>query len=165
MTPRYLVLVFALAAGLGWWLLGESPEEQVLAAHEELRQLLRKSEDDDATPSIRDALAYQALFADPMEISGSTGGLNGSYSPEETAALILRVRAIFRTVELTFSKPQIEFLSPDSAVGHFAAELRASPGYDELADGVETREVTSRLQQIDGDWVFAAFEFALQEAD
>jgi hypothetical protein len=100
-----------------------------------------------------------------MEISGNTGGLNGSYSPEETAALIIRVRTIFRAIELTFSEPLIEFPSPDDAIARFAAELRASPGYDELADGVETREVTSRLRQIDGDWVFAAFEFALQEAD
>jgi len=151
-------LVIVLLVLVGWWLLHDSPEEQVRAAHQELRQLLGKTEDDTATPSIRDVLAVQKLFAPQVVVSGDAEDLADRYSSEDIASLIIQTRAILRTIELDFSEPEITFPTRDTAVATFAASLQASyAGSDMPID--EKRDVTTQLQRLDGDWVFSAFGF------
>jgi hypothetical protein len=162
---RILILLLVLLAGAIWWLLGDNPEERVRAAHQELAERLSKSEDDGENPSIRDVLAYQSMFAERVTISGDADDLGGSYAPDDIAALIIRVRTLFDTIELMFSDPVIEFPTEETAVARFTATLTVSPTLPDVTDGTETRNVTSHLQLIEGDWLFSAFEMQPTGAD
>lgn len=162
---RILILVLVPIAGALWWLLQASPEERVRAAHQELAARISKTEDDSQTPTVRDVFAYQALFAGQVTLVGDAGDLGGSYTPEDIAGLIVRVRAIFERIELGFTDPVIEFPSEDTAVARFTAEALVSPAPPEITDGSETRAVTSRMQLVDGDWLFTHFEMQTAGAD
>lgn len=160
MNFRHLFVVFVLVAGVGWWLLHSSPEDRVRTAHEQLAQVISKSEDDGATPSIRDVRALRSLFAAPVAISGDAEGLDETYSAEEMVSLIIQVRAAFRTIELTLGEPVIEFPGPDTAIARFTAVLNARHDSRDVEPMTESRSVTSRMQRLDGDWLFSRFELA-----
>ena len=162
---RILILLLVLIAGALWWLLSGSPEERVRAAHQELAERLSKTGDDSQTPTIRDVLAYQAMFAEQVTLVGEAGDLGGSYTPEDMAGLIVRVRAIFESIELSFTDPIIDFPAEDTAVTRFTAEAVISPTLQEITDGTETRAVTSRMQLVEGDWLFTHFELQPTGAD
>jgi len=157
MNRLHWVLVIALVALAGWWLLRPSPEQQVRAVHQDLLQLLRKTEADAAIPSVLDVLAYKALFAEQVRVTGDD--LRGSYTAEDMARLIIRVRGYFRIIDLTFSELAITLPSPDTATATFDAMAEGSPG-DGESPIHEQRRVTTELRRTDGDWVFAAFELA-----
>jgi hypothetical protein len=73
------------------------------------------------------------------------------------------VRGAFRSIDLSLGELRIEFPEADLAVTQFPATLLGV--YANGAMRTEDREVESRMQRIDGDWQFAAFDFRAANAD
>jgi hypothetical protein len=151
------VLVITLLALVGWWLLRPSPEDRIRATHQNLEMLLRKTNEDAPTPSILDVLAFQALFAEQVRVTGDD--LRGSYTAEDMARLIVRARASYRTLDPAFGELAITLLAPDLATATFDAVLDATPGNGD-APFREQRHVTTELWQVEGNWVISAIELA-----
>lgn len=163
MDYRKLIPVLLLVIGAAWWLLHSDPEAEVREAHEELRLLLQKADDASNTDAILNARVLRDLFADPVAVSGSADRLAGSYLPEEMVRTIVGVQGRFQTIDLTFSEVIIEFPARDDAIANFSAVLEGSSAIASEDDFIESRDVISRMREIDGRWRFS--EFRLTEAD
>ena len=157
MNHRYAILILLFVAGAAWWFLQEDPEAQVRNAHETLTQLVSKAEDETGAPSIFTVQALRGLFAESCEISGDADMLVGTYSSETMVARILQVQALFHSIDLTFNDLVIEFPSADDAIANFSAVLVGRSMIDGEEDVAETRAVTSRMQKVEGDWLFSEF--------
>lgn len=158
---RSWLVLFLPVAALTWWFLHDDPEERVRHAHEELVRLVSKSGEDANSTSILNARALQKLFADPSLVSGDAESLVGTYSPEEMVRTVISVQALFSSIDLTLGELTIGFPSPDEAVIRFQASLDGQSEIDGHRDVVETRDVTSRMREIDGNWLFTGFQFAV----
>jgi hypothetical protein len=160
MPLRSLGIVVALLLVAAWLILRSDPETLVRDAHAQLADLISKSGDESAGTTILNARALQNLFAARVEISGDADGLTGSHSPEDLAATIIRLRSVFQSIELTFGELAIAFVSDTQAVVEFSAALAASSQAQQVESVSEARQVTSRLQEVDGEWLFSDFQLA-----
>lgn len=165
MNRRYLIPILILIAGATWWVLRPDDEARVRQAHAELGQLLNKVESDTSTASILDFRALQNLFADICEVTGDADALAGTHSPEEMASTIVRVRELFTTIDLTFGELRLAFPVEGEAVAEFTAVLVAKSDFDEIGEVAETRNVTSRLRNVDGSWLFTGFHLVAAGSD
>jgi hypothetical protein len=157
---RNLAFVLVLLFGLLWWMLGGDPEAEIRAAHTQLREQIVKTDDETAPALLLKARALADLFADPIEVSGSAEGMAGIYSPEELGNLIVRLRTVFDTIELTFSELVIEFPSDENAIVRFSAALNGRTRIAGDQGRLERRSVTTRLRLTGGDWLFTEIELA-----
>ncbi len=155
---RNLAIVLLVLFGLLWWMLGGDPEENVSAAHTELLEQIVKTDDETAPALLLKARALADLFADPIEVSGTAEGMAGIYSPEELGNLIVRLRTVFDTIELTFSELAIEFPSDENAIVRFSAALDGQTRIAGDQGRFEERSVTTRLRLTSGDWLFTEIE-------
>lgn len=158
MRYSYLIAFVLLAAGVWWWL-GDDPEDRVREAHATLERLLSQTEDDtESSIPVLQIRELQTLFAETCTLTGDAGTFAARYSPQELVGLIVRVRGAVRRVELGFGELAIDFPSDDVAVTSFSASL---DGVDLDGEAFrETREVESRMQEVDGAWQFVSFDFA-----
>jgi hypothetical protein len=161
LSYRNLALVVLLVAGSLWWVLRDDAEGQIRAAHEQLAGLLNKTEDEGGAAAILNARALRRLFAEAAQVSGDAQGLAGVYSPEELAGTIVRLRGMFQTIDLTFSELSIAFPDSEDAIVEFTAVLNAAGQIEAVQDVSETRRVTTRMQEVDGTWLFAEFLLTL----
>lgn len=152
---RNLALLLLVAAGALWWMLRDDAQTQISRAHEELAGLLSKTGDESVAAASLNVIALRNLFADPVELSGDARGLTGVYSPEDLAGTIVRLRGLFQSIDLSFSELLIEFPAAEVAAIQFSAELTAEAQVGAVEDVIERRSVISRMQDIDGTWLFA----------
>jgi len=136
----------------------DDPEADVRRAHAELASVLGKTGEDGDATALLEAHALQELFAEACEVSGDAGRLTGVYSPEEIASTALRTQALFHSIELTFSELSISFPDPDRAVAQFSAVLTAIGKTERPGTLNENRAVVSRMQRVDGRWLFASLD-------
>ena len=165
LSLRNLAVILIVFAAVTWWILRDDPETEVRNAHAELVQLISKTDAEAGPGLLLKARALADLFAAPSEVSGDARGLSGVYSPEELAGMIVRLRSVFNTIDLTFSELAMDFPTADDAVVEFSAQLAARPPVAEAEEFVERRNVTSRLRFIDGDWLFTEIELAESDAN
>ena len=151
---RNLAVALLVLFGLLWWMLRGDPEAEVREAHQVLLEQIIKTDDETAPALLLKARALAGLFADPVEISGTAEGLAGVYSPEELGNLIVRLRTVFDTIELTFTELAIEFPGDENAIVRFAATLRGQARLAGDQERLEQRGVTTRMRLIGGDWLF-----------
>jgi hypothetical protein len=102
----------------------------------------------------------QGLFADNCEVTGDAEMLTGSYTSEEMVSTIIQVQGMFQSIELTFHELEVEFPAPDDAITNFTAVLIGQSQVTGEDKAGETREVISRMREVDGKWLFAEFRLA-----
>jgi hypothetical protein len=130
--------------------------------HEELAALIRKSEDQpESLSSVLELRQLQGLFAESCSVSGDAEAFVKQYAPQELVSTIAAVRAALNTIELGFGEITVEFPEADLAVSRFAAVLTVTDNTGE--ELTELRDVESRMREIDGEWLFSAFEFSRSE--
>ncbi len=151
-----LILLASLTGG-AWWYFHDDPETEVRDAHQEFALLLSKSEDEASNAMLLNAFVLQAKFADTCEVSGEAEMFVGSYTPEKMASTIMQVRGMFRGVSLAFDELVIDFPVADEAIVNFTARITVQYRTEGVAEGIEMREVVSRMRKIDGKWRFVAF--------
>jgi hypothetical protein len=144
---------------LAWWLFNEDPEQEVRGAHAALVRLVGKSADDANSRAILNARAFQSLFVDACEISGEAGRFVDTYSPAELFRTVAAMQSRFDSVQLTFGELAIEFPTSDEAAVSFVATVEGQAVDLEAGSVVETRNVVSRMANVDGDWLFTGFQF------
>jgi hypothetical protein len=106
---------------------------------------------------ILNARLLQGMFADTCEVTGDAEMLAGSYTSEEMVSTIIRVQAMFHSIELTFHELEVEFPAADDAIIHFTAVLIGQSQVTGEDKAGETREVVSRMRKVDGKWLFTEF--------
>jgi len=159
---KNVLVIFVLLAAAAWWFLHEDPEAEVRDAHQELTRLLSKVEGDASSTMIINARLLQNLFADTCVVTGDAEMLAGSYTSEEMVSTIIRIQALFLSIDLTFHELVIEFPAADDAIANFTAVLvgqSVMEGEGEV-EAAETREVISRMRKVEGKWRFAEFRLA-----
>lgn len=157
MNYRFLALVLVPLILAGWWILRDDPEAEIRFAHEELIRLIGKAEQDPEL-SILEIRSLQNLFADSCVVAGDAETLQGTYSAEEMIRTILSVQTLFHSIELTFTELEIAFPNTDEAVIRFTAGLTGRSKIEGEEEVNETRDVVSRMRELDGDWRFSAFQ-------
>ena len=150
-----IVVVMGVLALAALQFFYEDPVAQVRDAHEELARLLSKPEGEVNAVALLNAQILQRMFADTCEITGQAERFAGSYTAEEITSIIMQVRQIFTSANLSFGDLEIEFPAEDQATTRFSARLIAQARTEEA---IELREVVSRMRRIDGDWLFTAFD-------
>ncbi len=160
MNYKYVIAILVLLSAAAWWFLHDNPEAEVRNAHQELTRLLSKTEGDPGSTMILNARLLQGLFADTCEVTGDAEMLAGSYTSEEMVSTIIRVQAIFHSIELTFHELEVEFPAADDAIIHFTAVLIGQSKMTGEDKAGETREVVSRMRKVDGKWLFTEFRLA-----
>jgi hypothetical protein len=155
---RNLAVALLVLFGLLWWMLRGDPETEVREAHRVLLEQIVKTDDETAPALLLKARALADLFAEPVELSGAAEGQGGSYSPEELANLIVRMRTAFDKIDLHFSELGIEFPSDESAIVRFSATLDGQTRIAGDQGRLEQRDVTTRLRLIGGNWLFTDIE-------
>ena len=155
MSLRSLALIAVVVLAAAWWYLSDDPETRVRNAHLELVGVFNKADGDTGTLSLLQIQAIRALFADTCVVSGDAGAQGGRFSPEEMARSIVSLRQAFRSIELTSTEPTIAFPADDEAVSEFSATLVAAGGNFDPGEIAYTRHVTSRMRNVDGEWLFA----------
>jgi len=153
------LVVGALVIVIGaFWLLHDDPEARVRDAHETLRDLIVKEYGESPAAAVAGFRSLRNLFAEEIVVAGEAGSFAASYTDQELAATVLRVRELFASVELGFDNLEVAFPQAGEAVGQFSASLIAIPGDGSSTEGElrEARRVTSRLVEIDGRWRFTA---------
>ena len=164
MSKRNVIVISVLLAAAAWWFLHEDPEAEVRDAHQKLTRLLSKTEGEATSALILNARVLQTMFADSCEVTGNAEMLAGSYTPEEMVSTIIRVQGVFLRVDLTFHDLVIEFPAADDAIVNFTAVLVGKSrleGEGEVeVELAETREVVSRMRNVEGKWLFAEFRLA-----
>lgn len=160
MSYRNVIVILILLSAAAWWFLHEDPEAEVRNAHQELTRLLSKTDGEASSTMIFNARVLQSMFADTCEITGDAEMLGGSYTPEEMVSTIIRVQAIFLSIDLTFHELEIEFPAADDAIVNFTAVLVGRSKMEGEEEAAETREVISRMRKVEGKWLFAEFRLA-----
>lgn len=155
---RNLAVALLVVFGLLWWMLSGDPEVEVREAHRVLLEEIVKTDDETAPVLVLKARALAHLFADPVELSGAAEGQGGTYSPEEIANLIVRMRTVFDTIDLRFSELGIEFPADESAIVRFSATFEGQTRLAGDKGRLEQRDVTTRLGLIGGNWLFTEIE-------
>ena len=153
-------ILLASLAGGAWWYFHADPEAEVRDAHQEFARLVSKSEDEGSNAMLLNAYVLQNKFANTCEVSGEAEMFAGSYTPEEMAGTIMRVRGMFRSVDLAFHELVIGFPAADEAIVNFIARITVQYRTEGVADVIEVREVASRMRKIEGDWRFVSFRLA-----
>lgn len=151
------VILLALLAGGAWWFFDEDPEAEIREAHQEFARLLSKPEGEASAIMLLNSQILQRMFADSCVITGEAERFSGNYTPEEITGIIMQVRQIFTSVDLSFQDLVIEFPTEDEATTSFTARMISQGRTEEM---IEMREVVSRMRKIDGDWLFSAFNLA-----
>jgi len=158
MNKMLLIVILALLCVAGWWLLRDDPEAEVRDAHQALVQLLSKAEGEATGTTIVNARILQSMFANNCDVTGAAEMFAGSYTPEEMVSTTIRVQGMFLIVDLAFHEMVVEFPADDDAISRFTAVLVVKSQVEgELA---ETRNVISRMRNVDGKWLFSEFRLA-----
>lgn len=147
-----------LVAAATWWFFHENPEAEVRNAHQELSRLLSKTEGESAGAILLDAHILKGLFAEACEVTGDDTALVRSYTPDEMVSMILQVQGVFLHADLVFHELIIDFPTENNALVNFTAVLIGRSKIEGEEAVAETREVVSRLQKIDGKWLFSNFK-------
>lgn len=155
MTLRSIALVVLIVAGALTWVFYADSEAQVRSAHDALRGLISRTADETVAGATVNSLALRNLFAATIEISGDAEGLVGVYSSEELAGTIIRLRSVFDHIDVQFGELQIAFPEPDAAIVEFSAQLVAAGRAEGMPERSESRQVVSRMRDIDGAWRFS----------
>lgn len=151
------LLAVLVVAGLAiWWLLGDDPEARVREAHADLAELLSTPDEPvDGLPLAR-IRRLESLFAEQCLVTGDADLFAGSHRPQDLVQQVLAVHGALDRVDVSFGEIRILFPDEDTAIARFPAVLTATEVGGETR--TESREVESRMQRIDGDWLFAAFD-------
>lgn len=160
MNTRFLALVCIVLAAIAWWVFSADPQDEVRNAHSELAAFIDKTSEDGDTLSVLDIRALQSLFADACVVSGDADALAGTCAPEEIAALVMRARVAFATIDLSLGELQIGFPAEGEAVTEFTATLHAGSASEAPGEFIESRLVRSTMHDIDGAWRFVSLHFA-----
>jgi hypothetical protein len=151
------VIVLVSLAGGVWWFFPEDPEAEVRDAHQEFARLLSKPQGEASAIMLLNSQILQKMFADNCVITGEAERFAGNYTPQEITGIIMQVRQIFSSVDLSFQDLVIEFPTDIEATASFTARMITQGRTEEI---IEMREVVSRMRKIDGDWRFSAFNLA-----
>lgn len=161
MPLRSLAIVVVLLLVALWLINRSDAESLVREAHGELAELIGKSGLQSGPAAALNARALENLFAASIEISGAAEGLAAVYAPEDLAATMMRLRALFERIELSFGELTITFVSDTEAQVEFSAVLIAAARAEQAEPVSEARRVTSRLTEVDGEWLFTEIRLAL----
>lgn len=154
------VILLVTLAGVAWWLFPKDAAAEIRDAHQDLARMMSKSEDETSNATLLNAFALQAKFANTCTVRGAADMFVGSYTPEQMAGTILQVRGLFRSVDLNFHGLEIDLPADDEATISFTARVTVQYRTEGIADASEIREVVSRMEKVEGDWRFAAFNLA-----
>ena len=157
-----IIALLVAVIGIGWWLFADNDEEQIRAAHETLIELLNKTEAEGDVATLLDARALQGLFAETCVVSGDADAIGGTYTGQQLASTVLQVKALFESIEITPSEFTIELLSDTAAEVQFSATLTGISVVEDRQQVVESRQVFSRMDKIDGEWRFSGFRLVEQ---
>jgi len=159
-SNRNVIVLLVLLAAAAWWFLREDPEAEVRKAHQELSRLLSKDEGQTTAAILLDAHKLKGLFAESCRIRGAAGSLVRDYTPDEMVSTALQIQGQFHSVSLTFDELLVEFPETNIAFARFTAVLVGQSKIEGDEEVAETREVASRLQRSNGDWLFVEFQLS-----
>ena len=157
MKQWQIIAALIAVIGVAWWLFIDNDEDKIRAAHETLIELLQKTGDEGDAPTLLDALALQGLFAETCVVSGDADAVVGSYTGQQLASTVLQVKALFERVEITTTEFIIEMIGEGAAEIEFSATLDGTSVIEGEEHVLEARTVFSRMDKIDGEWLFSGF--------
>jgi len=155
-----MILFAVLLTAAAWWFFHEDPETEVRKAHQKLSLLLSKAEGQTTGAVLLDAHRLNGLFAESCKVTDDAATAVRDYTPDEMVSTILQVQSLFHSVNLTFHDLAVEFPEADMALVDFTAVLIGRSKIEGEEDAAETRNVVSRLQRTDGDWLFSEFRLS-----
>ncbi len=158
MNKRNVIVISVLLLAAAWWFLHEDPEAEIREAHQVLAGLLSKTDGEATGTMLVDARLLQGLFDESCEVTGDAEMFVGSYTREEMVSTIIQVQAMFTSIDLTFHELVIEFPTTDEALVKSTAVLAGRSTMTEGEEAAETRDVVSRLINIEGEWLFSEFQ-------
>lgn len=156
MVMRWKLLLGLLAAGgvAGWLLLGGSEAARVKKQFRRLAETVSKPAGEGNLAMVVKAEGFVRLFAPECELSLPEEELNGSFTPEQLSALLIRGRTQLKTIAVSFPDLALVFPEPDQVVVAATARCQAVHA-DGRAAVEETRELECELRKLAGEWRFS----------
>ena len=133
-----------------------SEKRKVKRQFEVLSRVVSKESGENIITTARKAQEIAPLFDESCELNISADSVSDNFSPGEIASYVMRARAQFFDLSLTFADVSIDFPDPGTAKVVLTAKLRGKVVHGDRMD--ETREVQSTLKKIKRKWLFAGFE-------
>ena len=153
------LIILLFGAGLIWYFFfnQKSEEDVVKAQLTTLLKLCLKNGSESAIVIAMKNSELSNMFAPTCSVSIKEMIMNGSYTPMELSASIIKSRLLFTTIKGKISDMEVTINSENiSAVidysVHVVAQRKQGQAYN------DSRELRSELEKIDGVWKFASFE-------
>ena len=148
-----LVLILGVLAVLT---LFPSEEKKVKKQFEILSRVVSKEPGENVITTARKAQEIAPLFDENCELIIPADSVSAYFSHAEMTSYVIRARAQFSDLSLTFVDLSITFPDRRTAKVVLTAKLKGKVVNGDSMD--ETREVQSTLKKIKRKWFFAAFE-------
>lgn len=153
------LLILICAGGASWYLLFNQPSEEYMI-NTQLNKLLELCVKNNSESVIVIGMKNSQLsnmFAPTCSVAIKEMIMNGSYTPMELAAAIIKARFMFKTLKGSISDIEITLAADKkSAIIDYSLNLSAQRKQGQSYN--DTRELHSELQKIDDVWRFASFE-------
>lgn len=132
-----------------------SEKRKVKRKFEALSKVVSKESGENIITTARKAQEVAPLFDENCELIIPADSVSDYFSPGEIASYVMRGRAQFSDLSLTFVDLSIDFPDPKTAKVALTAKLRGKVVHGDRMD--ETREVQSTLKKVKRKWLFAGF--------
>lgn len=149
-----LILLGGAAFG-AWYYLRPTEENRIRAHFREFSRLASKKSDEGLVSAAGTARAVSKLFTDSTTIEVVGLSWDGPLTREKIAANVLRARALFKTVDLSFDDFEIE------VVGNTARVFYSAVLSGDFRDGKpirEVRDLETGLKKDGSGWLFDSFK-------
>ena len=153
--PVIAVLLFILGV-LAVLILFPSEEKKVRKQFKTLSNVVSKETGENVFTMARKAQQIAPLFDENCELIIPADSVSAYFSPGEIASYVIRGRAQFSDLSLTFVDLSITFPERGTANVVLTAKLKGKIVNGDRMD--ETHEVQSTLKKINRKWLLAAFE-------
>ena len=151
-----VVLILALLGGVFYWLQHPSEEERIRKRCRVLSERVSSGPGEGNAAMVLETQRLPGLFADPVTIAVPRHGVQATYTPEELASHIARIRNSARSLRLRLYDIRVALPSTDEAQATFTARLTGAARGGENIE--ETAEIRAALVRRDGKWLFTSFK-------
>ena len=154
---KYIILItllaFAVIAVLRFFD-KSSPEKQIMVRLEKFLTDASKSSGDKLSTGLIKSKSLERFFMANCRFHIGVLSFSGTYSPEQISSNSMRCRTLFKYVKFSAHDVQIKFNSPTTATVDFTGALNGVTKSGKAID--DYRELTCKLQLIDGKWLISS---------
>ncbi len=153
------VLSLLVAAGVFWLMRSVSDSAKVTKTLKTLCVAASKPAGENPALSALKLRHIQEIFEPKCHFDFRFDAFNGTLNPTEITSHLVRIKGVFRSIDVDISGLRIEFSAPGEAKALFAGSFEAR-GREDKGDVSEVRDVVALLKRdAEGHWKIASMSF------